>query len=93
MRQNKKCSPKKFQDQYQEYFKDYLDKKELPENRGVLTREQTAKFFNVNQSTLKRWTDAGLIQAHGIGNRVYYKLSAIEKALIPLKPERREHND
>ena len=93
MRQNKKCSPKEFQDQNQEYFKDYLDKRELPETHGVLTREQTAKFFNVNQSTLKRWTDAGLIQAHGIGNRVYYKLSAIEKALIPLKPGRREHND
>lgn len=93
MRHNKKCSPEEFYNQYHKDLKEYFEKLVLVETRGVLTREQTAKFFNVNQSTLKRWTDAGLIQAHGIGNRVYYKLSAIEKALIPLKPERREHND
>ena len=53
----------------------------------VLTREQTAKRFNVDLSTLHRWTQQGKIKAHAIGNRIYYKDSSIGEALVEIKPK------
>ena len=50
----------------------------------VFTREQTAKRFNVDLSTLHRWTKEGKIVAHAIGARVYYKESSIQEALVKL---------
>lgn len=50
----------------------------------VFTREQTAKRFNVDLSTLYRWTKEGKIVAHAIGARVYYKESSIQEALVKL---------
>src|SRR5210317_1442452 len=55
----------------------------------VLTREQTAKRFNVDLSTLHRWTQQGKIKAHAIGNRIYYKDSSIEEALIEILPKKK----
>ena len=51
----------------------------------VFTREQTAKRFNVDPSTLHRWTRQGKIVAHAIGSRIYYKESSIQGALIKIK--------
>ena len=51
----------------------------------VFTREQTAKRFNVDLSTLHRWTRQGKIVAHAIGSRIYYKESSIKGALIKIK--------
>lgn len=50
------------------------------------SREKTAKeILDVDLSTLHRWTKQGKIKAHGIGNRIYYKDSSIEEALIEIK--------
>lgn len=50
------------------------------------SRKKTAKkIFDVNLSTLHRWTQQGRIKAHAIGNRIYYKDSSIEEALVELK--------
>lgn len=49
------------------------------------SREKTAKdILDVDLSTLHRWTQQGKIKAHVIGNRIYYKDSSIEEALIEI---------
>lgn len=45
---------------------------------------EVCEMLKIDRSTLKRWTDRGLIKSHGISNRVFYKLSDIEEAMIPL---------
>jgi predicted DNA-binding transcriptional regulator AlpA len=49
-----------------------------------LTRQETAQFFQVNLTTIWNWTKKGKIQAYGLGNRVYYKRSEIESAIVKL---------
>lgn len=50
------------------------------------SRGKTAKdILDVDLSTLYRWTQQGKIKAHAIGNRIYYKDSSIEKALVEIK--------
>ena len=51
------------------------------------SREKTATdILDVDLSTLHRWTQQGKIKAHAIGNRIYYKDSSIEEALVEIKP-------
>lgn len=54
-------------------------------NEEYLTREQTAKLLDVDISTLWHWKNRGVLLPYGIGNRVYYKSSDIEKAMVKLK--------
>ena len=50
------------------------------------SREKTAiDILDVDLSTLHRWTQQGKIKAHAIGNRIYYKDSSIEEALVEIK--------
>ena len=54
------------------------------------SREKTAiDILDVDLSTLHRWTQQGKIKAHAIGNRIYYKDSSIEEALIEIKPKKK----
>ena len=54
------------------------------------SREKTAKdILDVDLSTLHRWTQQGKIKAHAIGNRIYYKDSSIEEALIEILPKKK----
>lgn len=55
----------------------------LPEE--LLTRNEVATYFKVNISTVRNWTKQGILIKYGIGDRVYYKKSEIEAALIQLK--------
>ena len=50
-----------------------------------LTRKETAKMLSIDLSTLHLWTKKGQLLSRGIGNRVYYKRSDIEKSMIKLK--------
>jgi hypothetical protein len=54
------------------------------------SREKTAKeILDVDLSTLHRWTQQGKIKAHAIGNRIYYKDSSIEEALVLISPKKK----
>ena len=54
------------------------------------SREKTAlEILEIDLSTLHRWTQQGKIKAHAIGNRIYYKDSSIEEALIEIKPKKK----
>ena len=51
-----------------------------------LTRNQVRDLLDVDLSTIHNWTKRGKLQAYGIGNRIYYKRSEVEKAIVPLHP-------
>lgn len=48
------------------------------------TRRQVADLFQVQLSTIHNWVTKGVLKSYGLGNRVYFKKSEIELALIPL---------
>ena len=48
------------------------------------TRKETAERLRVDLSTLAAWTKKGLIQSVGIGGRVYFTETAIQKAITDL---------
>lgn len=50
----------------------------------ILTRAEVAKMLDVDLSTLHLWNKKGKLICQGIGNRVYYRRSDIDKALIKL---------
>lgn len=52
--------------------------------KPILTKKETAKLLNVNLSTLWNWHQRGILKPFGIGGRVYYRRSDIDKALIQL---------
>ena len=49
-----------------------------------LTRNQVKEMFDVDLSTVHNWTKRGKIKAYGIGNRIYYKRTEIDQAILPL---------
>ena len=54
------------------------------------SREKTAiDILDVDLSTLHRWTQQGKVKAHALGNRIYYKDSSIEEALIEIVPKKK----
>lgn len=60
-------------------------KKQLQEPEQLMTREETAKFLQVNLSTLHNWSKQGKLVPFGLQGRVYYKRSEIMKAIVRLK--------
>ncbi|OYX22954.1 MAG: DNA-binding protein [Flavobacteriales bacterium 32-35-8] len=48
----------------------------------LMTRNEVADYLKINPTTLWSWTNKGKLTAYGIGNRVYYKRSEIEKSLV-----------
>ncbi len=68
----------------------YADSLSNTEVDRLNSREKTAKdILDVDLSTLHRWTQQGKVKAHAIGNRIYYKDSSIEEALIEIVPKKK----
>jgi predicted DNA-binding transcriptional regulator AlpA len=82
-------SPEQFEESIRKAVKSQLDsiKKEitpvLPKEE-YLTRRQVADLFQIELSTLHNWCKKGKLKPYGIGNRVYFLRSDIDKALVPL---------
>lgn len=49
-----------------------------------LTRGEVAELLKCDLSTLHNWCKKGKLKPFGIGNRVYFRRSDIEAAMIPL---------
>ena len=58
---------------------------ELKAPTEYLTRSEVAQMLKCDLSTIHNWTKKGKLIPYGIGNRVYYKRSEVEAALIPFK--------
>ena len=54
----------------------------------LLSRIETAQFLKCNLSTLHNWVKNGTLIPYGINNRVYFKRSEIELALLPIGKNR-----
>lgn len=54
------------------------------EPEEYLSRSEVAKMLKVDISTVHNWSKSGKLQRHGIGNRVYFKRSEVERAIIQL---------
>jgi excisionase family DNA binding protein len=54
------------------------------EKENYLTRDEVAKILKVNKSTISNWKKEGIINAYGLGGRVYFKRSEIDKAMIKI---------
>lgn len=49
-----------------------------------LTRQDVAELCQVDISTVNNWKNNGILNAYGLGGRVYFKRSEIEKAMIKI---------
>lgn len=56
----------------------------LREPEELLTRTETAELLKINLTTLWSWSKKGKLKSYGIGNRIYYKRSEIETALVEI---------
>lgn len=63
---------------------DFLEKFKPVQPADYLTRQQVAKMFDVDLSTVHNWGKSGKLKPLGIGSRVYFLRSDIEACLIPL---------
>ena len=74
----------------QEELASYDDSHSNNEIDRLNSRKKTAKdILDVDLSTLHRWTQQGKVKAHAIGNRIYYKDSSIEEALVEILPKKK----
>ena len=49
-----------------------------------LTRQAVAEMLSIDLSTVHNWKTKGILTAHQIGGRVFYKRSDVENAIIKL---------
>ncbi|MFV5699644.1 helix-turn-helix domain-containing protein [Flavobacterium sp. ZT3R17] len=66
------------------YLKEFAGLFQATPKEEYLTREETAKLLKVDLSTLWHWNKNGVLTPYGISNRVYYKRSDIDKAMVKL---------
>lgn len=69
------------QKQIQELHQKFEPKKPVE----LLTRKEVTMLLHCDLSTLHNWCKKGKLIPYGIGNRVYYKRSDIEAALVKLR--------
>lgn len=47
-----------------------------------ITRREVANLFKISLVTVNDWTNKGILTAYKIGNRVYYKRTEVNEALV-----------
>jgi excisionase family DNA binding protein len=64
---------------------DSISNIEKTESDEILTREQVSNILNTSYPTLWKWNKSGVLKAHKIGNKVFYKkedvMSKLDKKL------------
>ena len=53
------------------------------------TVDEAKERLKCDESTLYRWREKGVLKAHAIGSRVYFKESSIQEALIEILPKKK----
>lgn len=81
-------TPEKLQEQIEQGVKnqlsDFLKHFKPKQPNEYLTRSEVADLFKVDLSTVHNWCKSGKLKPFGIGSRVYFLRSDIEKSLTPL---------
>ncbi len=71
-------------------LKNNFQPKEPPD---YLTRNELAQMLKCDLSTIHNYCVKGRLKPYGVGNRVYFKRSDVEAALIPLGKKRGTENE
>lgn len=58
-----------------------MKSKDSNKDKTILTRKEAAKLLSVSLTTLKTWSDLGLIKRYQLGGRIYYKTYELINAL------------
>ena len=53
-----------------------------------ITRKELADLLKCDLSTLYNWVKKGKLKTYGLGNRIWFKRSEIEAALLPLNEKK-----
>lgn len=82
-------TPDQFEETIKKAVRSQLDslKKEIKTDHPkeeYLSRKEVADLLKIELSTLHNWCKKGKLKPYGIGNRVYFLRSDIEKAFVPL---------
>lgn len=81
-------TPQELQQQINEGVKiqltEFLTQFKPKQPNDYLTRQQVAKMFDVDISTVHNWCKSKRLNPLGIGSRVYFLRSEIEASLKPL---------
>ncbi len=75
---------KEILDGLKNHLQDLLFHQKEKDTSDYLTRQEVAKMLSIDLSTLHNWTKKGKLISYGIGNRVYYKQSEVEDAIVKL---------
>lgn len=81
-------TPEQLQDAIIQGVKDQLEELKksfkLKEPEEYLSRAEVSQMLKVDLSTIHNWGKAGKLKRHAIGNRIYFKRSEVERAIIQL---------
>ena len=58
-----------------------INSKNLPKQEVFLDNEEFIKMLKISRRTAKTWRDEGKISFSQVGNKIYYKLSDVEKTM------------
>lgn len=67
-----------------DHLEDFKKNFQSKQPAEYLTRNEVAKMLKIDLSSVHNWTKKGKLKSYGIGGRVYYKFSEIEKAIVKL---------
>lgn len=54
----------------------------------IMTRNDVAALFKISLVTVHQWIQTGVLRAHRLGTRVYFKRSEIDAAMTVIEPKR-----
>lgn len=81
-------NPQEFKKEILDDLKSLLQEFKFPQKEepttDLLTRQEVAEMLSIDLSTVHNWSKQGKLSSYGIGNRVYYKHSEIEQAIVKL---------
>jgi excisionase family DNA binding protein len=81
-------TPEKLQESISEVLKNQFEDLKAhfqpKEPLEFLTRQEVAKLLKVNLSTIHNWCKSGKLLPYGIGSRIYFKRTDLERCIIPL---------
>jgi DNA-binding transcriptional regulator YiaG len=80
--------PEKFKEELIKEFRTELEslKKDFQpkEPTKYLSRKDLTELLGINISTVRNWTEKGILKPYGIEGRVFFKRDEVEDSMIPL---------
>ncbi|RYZ25645.1 MAG: DNA-binding protein [Chitinophagaceae bacterium] len=72
----------------EEKLKHYFATIPTPKETQLMSRKEAAKFLGISLPTLNEWSKNGLVIAHKVGVKVYYKKAELEQSLKQMRTSR-----